>query len=378
MKITQLREAIDIIDENLVPLFVKRMETAGLIAIEKKTENLGVRDSEREREVLNKVTGYSDEKWTTYIKTLYQTIFSLSRTHQALLNENENGLIEEIEKALTLKKEKLPSKATVACQGTEGSYSQIAADKLFSLPRLLYFDTFENVINAVEKGMCHFGILPIENSNSGSVVQVYDLMKEHNFHIAKSIRVRISHCLLAKGKEQLSDIKEIWSHPQALEQCSVFLASLPSVKVHLAENTAVAARQVAGDERSHIGAIASSTCGALYNLKTLKQGVENHGNNYTRFICVTKDMEFYGSGNKISLMLSVPHTPGALYDLLSKFAALDINVSKIESRPLPGTDFEFIFYFDLEAGVTSEMAVNLMGTLKEMYPNFQFLGCYDE
>ena len=378
MKITQLREAIDIIDENLVPLFVKRMETAGLIAIEKKTENLGVRDSEREREVLNKVTGYSDEKWTTYIKTLYQTIFSLSRTHQALLNENENGLIEEIEKALTLKKEKLPSKATVACQGTEGSYSQIAADKLFSLPRLLYFDTFESVVNAVENGMCHFGILPIENSNSGSVVQVYDLMKEHNFHIAKSIKVRISHSLLAKEGEKLSDIKEIWSHPQALDQCSAFLGTLKNVKIHLAENTAVAARQVSLDERKGVAAIASNTCGALYNLNAVKQGIENHGNNYTRFICVTKNMEFFGNGNKISLMLSVPHTPGALFDLLAKFSALDINVSKIESRPLPGTDFEFIFYFDLEANITSEITVNLMGTLKEMYPNFQFMGCYNE
>ena len=374
----ELRKLLDETDNKIVSLFIERMELVKDIALDKKTSGSGIRDPKREREILARVTDLSPEEIASYLKALYQTIFSLSRAYQSNIINRESKLIDLIKRALAETPDFFPKKATVACQGTEGSYSQLAADKLFSLPSILYFANFENVFQAVNDGLSCYGMLPIENSTSGSVPQVYDLMRKYKFHIARGVKIRVQHNLFMKKGERIEDLREIWSHPQALEQCSVFLKSLPNVKIHIADNTAMAAKMVSEYQGEGIGAIASSNCGDIYNLSPVKKDIENHGNNYTRFICISKELEIYEGSDKISLMFSVPHTPGALFDLLSKFAALDINVSKIESRPLPGTDFEFIFYFDLETSVKEEAVVKLMGELDNSLDNFQFLGCYGE
>ena len=378
MSILEERNQLDQLDEQLVKTFVNRMEKVAAIAEEKKKENAAIKDPAREREVLHHVTGYGPPELETYIKTLYQTVFSLSRTYQKSLHSQKSPLEKKIREAMLGAGTGLPRKAVVACQGVEGSYSQLAATRLFSIPSILYFNQFENVFQAVNKGLCQYGVLPIENSTSGSVPQVYDLMKEYDFHIVKGLRLKVQHHLFAKPGTSLGDIREIWSHPQALDQCSAFLKALPGVEVKVCENTALAAKMVAESGQEGWAAIASSHCGSLYGLIPLKKGVENHGNNYTRFICISKSLEIFGDGDKISLMLSVPHEPGALFDLLSKFAALGINVSKIESRPIPGTDFEFMFYFDLEASQGEESVLHLMGDLEQTLENFQFLGWYGE
>ena len=378
MSISEERNQLDQLDEQLVKTFVNRMEKVAAIAEEKKKENAAIKDPAREREVLHHVTGYGPPELETYIKTLYQTVFSLSRTYQKSLHSQKSPLEKKIREAMLGAGTGLPRKAVVACQGVEGSYSQLAATRLFSIPSILYFNQFENVFQAVNKGLCQYGVLPIENSTSGSVPQVYDLMKEYDFHIVKGLRLKVQHHLFAKPGTSLGDIREIWSHPQALDQCSAFLKALPGVEVKVCENTALAAKMVAESGQEGLAAIASSHCGSLYGLIPLKKGVENHGNNYTRFICISKSLEIFGDGDKISLMLSVPHEPGALFDLLSKFAALGINVSKIESRPIPGTDFEFMFYFDLEASQGEESVLHLMGDLEQTLENFQFLGWYGE
>ena len=378
MSISEERNQLDQLDEQLVKTFVNRMEKVAAIAEEKKKENAAIKDPAREREVLHHVTGYGPPELETYIKTLYQTVFSLSRTYQKSLHSQKSPLEKKIREAMLGAGTGLPRKAVVACQGVEGSYSQLAATRLFSIPSILYFNQFENVFQAVNKGLCQYGVLPIENSTSGSVPQVYDLMKEYDFHIVKGLRLKVQHHLFAKPGTSLGDIREIWSHPQALDQCSAFLKALPGVEVKVCENTALAAKMVAESGQEGWAAIASSHCGSLYGLIPLKKGVENHGNNYTRFICISKSLEIFGDGDKISLMLSVPHEPGALFDLLSKFAALGINVSKIESRPIPGTDFEFMFYFDLEASQGEESVLHLMGDLEQTLENFQFLGWYGE
>lgn len=378
MSILEERNQLDQLDEQMAKTFVKRMEKVAIIAEEKKKGNTAIKDPAREREVLHHVTGYGPPELETYIKTLYQTVFSLSRTYQKSLHSQKSPLEKKIREAMLGAGTGLPRKAVVACQGVEGSYSQLAATRLFSIPSILYFNQFENVFQAVNKGLCQYGVLPIENSTSGSVPQVYDLMKEYDFHIVKGLRLKVQHHLFAKPGTSLGDIREIWSHPQALDQCSAFLKALPGVEVKVCENTALAAKMVAESGQEGLAAIASSHCGSLYGLIPLKKGVENHGNNYTRFICISKSLEIFGDGDKISLMLSVPHEPGALFDLLSKFAALGINVSKIESRPIPGTDFEFMFYFDLEASQGEESVLHLMGDLEQTLENFQFLGWYGE
>ena len=242
----------------------------------------------------------------------------------------------------------------------------------------MYFNSFEGVFTAVEKGLCQYGILPIENSSYGSVGTVYDLMQNYNFHIVKGIRLRISHNLMAKPGTKMSDIKEIVSHEQAIGQCGDFLKDLKDVKITICENTAIAAKIVAESDRNDIAAISSKECVDLYGLEILKKHIQISDNNYTRFICISKKLEIYPGANRISLILSLPHVPRSLYHTIAKFAALGVNLTKLESRPIPGSDFEFMFYFDLDASVYSPELINLLSELESQPETFVFLGCYTE
>ena len=337
-----------------------------------------MRNRSREREVLSRVTDRAGEDIESYAKLLYQTIFEVSCSYQNRLLVDDSDFSARIETAVANTPALFPTKAVVACQGVEGAYSQQACDKLFSLPSILYFRQFDGVFQAVQSGMCRYGILPIDNSSNGSVGRVYDLMRNYKFHIVRSIRLCVRHSLLAKQGVQLSDVKEIFSHEQAIGQCSAFLKELRNVKVTVCENTAVAARMVAESDRRDIAAISSVHCAELYGLSVLAEHVQNSENNYTRFICIGKELEIFPGANRISLMLSAAHRPGSLYELLSKFAALGINLTKLESRPLPGSDFEFVFYFDMEASVLSPEVRKMLAELEASPELFVFLGNYQE
>ena len=313
-----------------------------------------------------------------YKRQLFNTLFDLSRSYQNNYLSRVFDIGERIEKALEETPKLFPKKAVVACQGVEGSYSQAACEKLFEVPSTMYFNSFEGVFNAVEKGLCQYGILPIENSSYGSVGTVYDLMRNYNFHIVKSIRLRINHSLLAKPGTKLKDVKEIFSHEQAIGQCGEFLKTLKDVKITICENTARAAKMVAESERDDVAAICSRDCMELYGLESLNNNIQVSDNNYTRFICISKNLEIYPGANKISLMLTLPHRPSSLYHMIAKFAALGVNLTKLESRPVPGSDFEFMFYFDMEASVYSPELVNLLGQLENQPELFVFLGSYSE
>lgn len=378
MDIETLRAQIDKIDDELTRIFNTRMEISQLISQYKRDNKLMVLDKSREREILTRVTAGADPELEVYIKTLFLTLFSLSRSYQNALMAKDSPLADEIKKALDETPKLFPTKAVVACQGVEGAYSQIAADKLFSLPNIMYFNTFEGVFRAVETGLSRYGILPIENSSHGSVTQVYDLMKQHNFHIVKGLKLKIDHSLLAKPGCKVADIKEIFSHEQAIAQCSKFLDSLKGVKVTVVENTAVAAQMVAQSDRTDVAALSSHNCAELYGLAALGVDVQNNTNNYTRFICISKMLEIYPGANKISLMLSVSHRPGSLYEMISKFSVLGLNLTKLESRPVPDKDFEFMFYFDIDASVVSEPVMNLICEIAAGTEQFDFLGNYSE
>ena len=378
MELKELREQIDRIDDQITDLFVERMRTAEKVAETKRQSGLAVLNASREREVIERAMDRAGEGMESYVKLLYLTMLETSRSYQnQLLNRNRdffNTVRAAAENTPTL----FPQKATVACQGVEGAYSQQACDRLFSMPRILYFRHFDGVFQAVQSGMCQYGILPIENSSYGSVGQVYDLMHNHKFHIVRSIKLHVSHSLLAKPGVQAGDIKEIFSHEQAIGQCSAYLKAHPEIKVTACENTAAAARMVAESDRSDIAAISSGHCAQLYGLRVLENKVQNNDNNYTRFICISKDMQIFPGANRISLMLSAQHRPGSLYSLLAKFAALGINLTKLESRPIPGSDFEFIFYFDMEASVMSDQVLGMLSELMEEPDVFVFLGNYAE
>jgi chorismate mutase/prephenate dehydratase len=266
----------------------------------------------------------------------------------------------------------------VACQGVEGAFAQIACEKIFKNPFIMYFKNFDAVFQAIEQGLCQYGILPIENSTAGSVKKVYDLMIKHNFSIIRTFRLKVDHNLLANPGAKLSEIREIYSHEQAINQSSEFLKSLSNVTIIPVENTAVAAEMVAKSGRKDIAALASHVCEELYGLKSLADSVQDKGNNRTRFICISKNLEIYPGSDKTSIMMVLSHKPGALYKVLARLYTLGINVIKLESRPIPERDFEFMFYFDLETSIYSEEFVQLMCELDDLCEEFKYLGSYSE
>lgn len=374
----KLRARIDAADDRITDLFVERMALARQIADCKKEQGLAVYHASREREVLARVTARGGAGMEEYLRALYQTIFETSRSYQTRQLAGEGEFARRIAAALRDTPQLFPKQGVVACQGVEGAYSQQACDKLFAMPNILYFRHFEGVFQAVSSGMCQYGVLPIENSSNGTVGQVYDLMRNYRFHIVRSIKLCVRHSLLAKKGVRLADIREIYSHEQAIGQCSRFLKELKDVQVHVCENTAAAAKMVAESERRDIAALSSTVCAQLYGLDVISEHVQNNDNNYTRFICISKELEIYPGANKISLMLSTSHRPGALYGLIAKFAVLGINLTKLESRPIPGSDFEFIFYFDLDASVLSPEVISLLNELEAAPELFVFLGNYAE
>ncbi len=378
MDLKECREKIDRIDDQLCALFAQRMEIVEQVARYKKENGLPVLNTSREREVLERVCGQCPEQLGVYTKLLFNTLFDLSRARQTALLSADTPLANRIEQARAQTPALFPKKAVVACQGVEGAYSQQACDKLFALPSILYFNTFEAVFQAVDRGMCEYGILPIENSTYGSVNEVYDLMKKYSFHIARSTRLRIRHDLLAKPGVRREDIREILSHEQAIGQCSEFLKQFKGVQVSRCENTARAAKLVAESDRRDIAAIASPACAGLYGLEPLERGVQNSDDNDTRFICISKKMQIFPGSSRISVMTGLAHRPGALNAMLAKFAALGLNLSKLESRPIEGTDFEFMFYFDVAATVDDEEVVRVLGDLERESAHFVFLGAYSE
>ena len=377
-ELEQLRGDIDAIDRQIVDLMKRRMETVAQVAEYKKANNMPVPDTSRERALLSKVGQEAGEELADYVQSMYRTIMAASRSYENGKLGRGSKVYDGIKKAMEETPQLFPQRPTVACQGIEGAYSQIACDRLFKAPSIMYFQSFDHVFKAVESGMCQYGILPIENSTAGSVNAVYDLMIRHNFSIVRSARLKVSHNLLAKPGTKLEDIRDVYSHEQALHQCADYLAGLKNVAVHVVENTAVAARMVAQSDRSDVAALSSRFCAEQYDLEIVQDNVQDQDNNYTRFICISKKPEIYPGADRTSLMMTLPHKPGTLYNVLAKFYALNINLQKLESRPLPSREFEFMFYFDVEASVYAPEMEKLFRDLEAESEQLRYLGTYHE
>ena len=372
------RDQIDKIDEQIVKLFCERMEVSEQIAEFKKKNDLPVLDPKREREKLQSVADMSPEEIKDYTRLLYSLMFELSRSYQKSKMMTSSNLSVRIRDALENTPKLFPEGASVACQGTDGAYSQLACNKVFRNANIMFFSTFEAVFSAVEKGLCSYGVIPVENSTAGTVNSVYDLMIQHKFSIVRSTRVKVDHNLLVRPGTKLSDIKEIYSHPQAIAQCQTFLSGLSGVKVIPCENTAIAAERVAKSDTNTTASLSSRSCMKNFGLDCLAESVQDKGNNYTRFICISRGLEIYPGADRTSLMAVLPHEPGSLYNLLARFNALGINLLKLESRPIPDRDFEFMFYFDLETPVYADRFTRLMNELGEITERCYYLGSYSE
>ncbi len=378
MNIDEYRNRIDRIDKQLVTLFCERMDTASDIAAWKKEQKRPVFDPERERQKLLEVASSVPEELREYTASLYSLLFELSRSYQNRLLGTASELTAQIQGAIDETPALFPSDASVACQGVAGAYSQIACDRLFKRPAILYLSSFDAVFSAIESGLCRYGVVPLENSTAGSVNAVYDLMMNHNFRIVRSVRIKVDHCLLVNPGTKREEIREIYSHQQAISQCEKYLQSFPNARVIPCENTAVAAKMVAEAGRRDAAALSSHACGKIYGLSCLESSVQDMDNNFTRFICISKKLEIYPGADRTSLMAVLPHEPGSLYKLLSRFYALGLNLNKLESRPLPNRNFEFMFYFDLETSVYSPQFLQLMGEMPTLCEEFSYLGSYSE
>ena len=372
-----LKDRIDEIDEQIVKLFTERLSLSNEIS-KNGDSDAPVIEQKHEKEKLSSFMKNAPGSVKEYLPMMYSLLTELDRTSRRRSLGNSNGLAERITAAINETPSIFPSSARVACQGIEGANSHFACDKLFRNANIMFFSTFDAVFTAIEKGICRYGVIPVENSTAGSVNKVYDLMMGHNFSIVKSIRLKIDHNLLALPGSRIEDIKEIYSHEQAISQCSEYLGSLKGVKIIPCENTAVAAKLVAESKRNDMAALASRPCIDYYGLECLSASVQNSDNNYTRFICISNRLEIYPGADRTSIMFILPHSFGSLYRFISKLYTLGINLNKVESRPLPGREFEFMFYFDLDIPVYSPQLLQLAEELPYICESYQYLGSYSE
>ena len=372
MKLEEVRKEIDAIDRQLLPLFLKRMDCAKQVAEIKREQHLPVLNSDREQEILDSMAqgagNYAGEA-----RMLYATLMDMSRALQHNLLGSGAALRELVKEA-----EYAPSRAEhIACLGVSGSFSHEAVQRLYPHAEPLFFDNFAAIFAAVADGRADLGVLPVENSSAGSVSEVYDLILRYRFYIVAAETLHIHNCLAAAQECPVSDIRLAYSHPQPLAQCSNFIAQHHLQTVPCSA-TAAAAQKVAIERNPGTAAICSASAAEEYGLHILARDIQNNADNCTRFIAINRHLFIPEGANKISLCFSLPHRTGTLHGVLARFSAAGLNLTKIESRPIPGKNFEYDFYLDFTGNVHESHTLNLIAALSDELPRFSFLGNYRE
>jgi len=365
-----LRNNINDIDKDILELFIKRMGLCVDVAKYKIENNLPVFQTEREKAIIEKVRGNSPQWLENSSEILFTTIMDISKSQQYQLVFDKKDKIDYLDF------DKVKNNPTVACPGTEGSYSHIASQQIFPEGIPLFYEDFEEVFEAVVNDKADFGIMPLQNSTAGSVHQAYNLLKKYNCHIGATTKVKVSHCLAVKKGIELSQIKKVISHEQALAQCSDFIKE----KGFLTEkysNTALAAEFVLESDEPY-AAICSLECADRLGLEILNSEITNEADNYTRFILLSKNVYSSESADIISVSLSLPHTKSSLYRLLTKFSVAGLNLTRIESKPIAGKEFDVVFYLDFEGSVQNPQVAKLVAELESELSYFKFLGNYKE
>ena len=351
------RAEIDEVDAQLAALFERRMAAVLQVAEYKRAHGLPIFDAAREAAVLEKAAArIHAPALRPYYKDHVQNMMDVAKQYEALiLGQNR-----------------------AAYQGVEGAFAHIALRALFPHAEAVSCPTWDEVFAAVERGDAAHGVVPFENSHAGDVSAVLDLCYNHpDLWVVDVYDLPISQNLLVLPGTQLTEIRSVYSHQQAIAQSETFLKQfhLPATAML---NTAMAAKMVAEKGDRHAAAISSHPCAALYGLTCLNDSIQDSDNNYTRFICITKDPVIYAGANRISLIIAFDNRPGALYEILSKLAALDINMTKLESCPVAGSDFEFVFFLELDASVQDPSVLAMLEEMERSCAEFQFLGNYAE
>lgn len=375
MDLNAIRREIDEIDGQILDLFIRRMECARRVAEYKIENGIPVLNAARENEILERISARAG-KYGGGARMVYSALMEVSRAlqHEML---GAGGNLRDVLALAASGAEPEPAAPKIACQGVAGAYSGQAAGILYPEGEICYYQRFEDVFEALQRDEADFGVVPVENSTAGSVSEVYDLMLRHRFYINKGVNLGISHCLLGTADADMAEIRRVYSHPQALLQCSGFLKSRGLEPVSCS-NTAAAAALIAESGDSSAAAIASAHAAEHYGLKILARGVQNSGTNSTRFAAISKHLRISENADRISLAFALPHVTGSLYRTLARFAIAGLNLTKIESRPVQGRDFEYLFYLDFVGTVRREGIVNLLCALSDELPDFAFLGNYPQ
>ncbi|HIV86414.1 MAG TPA: chorismate mutase [Candidatus Monoglobus merdigallinarum] len=373
-KLDELRQGIDKLDKQILELFLKRMEFSSEVAEYKRKTGMPVLDSKREKQVLeNKMGLVSGEAQKYEVYQLFTAIMSISRDRQTRrLSSGRGKKIEDI-----LKPREHIKNPSIVFYGAYGSYSEQAAVKYFgSNAERFCRQSFEDVFLALEAEEADYAVLPIENSNTGTIVDVMDLLGRYNYFIVGEVDIPIVHCLMGVKGAAVSDIKRVFSHEQGIIQSREFLKTLGDVECHEYYSTSRSARKVAEDKDKTQAAIAGRQNAELYGLEILAEGINNSEKNTTRFIVVSKEAEISGECDKISAAFTLPHESGELYRILACFAYGSLNLLKLESRPLYDKNFEYIFYVDYTGNLLDENVRRITNNVIEGTGDFKLLGNY--
>ena len=394
--LNDLRAGIDEIDRKMLRLFAARMDKVSAIAEYKRAHERDVLDKAREDRVLAQTEIIADQDLRRYAADFMRTLMDLSKKYQREYLARKQKQPIEISRNGEQDRKKdgvysdvqvyndghvsarvSESGVTVGIQGIPGSYSEEALRDYFgeNVNRKSY-GNFADVFEALQAGEIEYGILPLENSSTGGVAEVYDLLCLYGFHIVGEKCVHVNHNLLAPVGAKIEDIREVYSHPQALLQCSNYLKKHPEWTYISCSNTAVSAKLVRDSGLFQRAAIGSLRAAELYGLDILERGISNKNDNYTRFIIIGNSLVLKPNNNKLSLALTLPHEPGSLYRTLSHFAENNLNMLKIESRPIREKNWEYLFYIDFEGNLLDQKVAKAVESIRANSSFFRLLGNY--
>lgn len=372
--LAQLRSQIDEIDQNIVALYEQRMEVAANVARYKIESGKKVFDKAREEEKIRKVKSLTHSEFNSHgVEELFEQIMAMSRKLQYQMIAEQGGMnklpfigVDSLEE----------QKARVVFQGAEGAYSQAAMMQYFGEQvNSFHVDTFRDAMIAIDEGRADFAVLPIENSTAGIVSEIYDLLVEFENYIVGEQIIKIEHCLMAVPGTKIEDIKTVYSHPQSLMQSARYLSAHTWQQISM-QNNAFAARKVAEDGDKSQAAVASEYAAKLYGLEVLEKGINQSGDNSTRFIIVTNQKIFLKDAQKVSICFELPHESGSLYHMLSHIIYNNLNMNRIESRPIEDRNWEYRFFIDFEGNLSDSSVKNALRGLREEARNMKILGNY--
>lgn len=375
MDLLELRNQIDAIDKNIVDLYEQRMEISKKVAEYKIETGKKVFDKVREEQKLTTLKGLAHNDFNKHgIVELFEQIMSMSRKLQYQMLSEKGALgklpfigVDELDTV----------KARVVFQGADGAYSQAAMMKYFGDKiNSFHVDTFRDAMSAIDEGSADFAVLPIENSTAGIVSEIYDLLVEFENYIVGEQVIKIEHCLMGLPGAKLEDIKTVYSHPQSLMQSARYLNEHPSWRQISMQNNAFAASKVKEDGDVSQAAIASEHAADIYGLEILKKGVNDCSSNSTRFIIVTNQKIFKKDAKKVSICFELPHESGSLYHMLSHFIYNNLNMNKIESRPIEDRNWEYRFFIDFDGNLADSSVKNALRGLRDEARNMKILGNY--